>query len=1345
MKNEKEENQEREKKYIAIFEILIFIFSILGFSFILSGYQINNNLINEVDNFITLIPSVSAQSLPDISSLGGNSLGGLSNGNGCCFDKNEGLCTPNSVKTQCESQEDGQWFSSTSCEINQCELGCCVLGQEAQLTTERRCEKLEELNGIPGKFDSSVKDELTCVGLADSQSEGACVILDSEGGENTCKFGTKTECQSIGGEFYENYLCSNPELKTNCEAQQTTNCVEGKDEIYWFDSCGNRENIYDSNKDRSFNDGKTLSKENSCGTGSNNIRSQGCGNCDYGEGSLCADYRSGQDKKKSDGDYVCRDLNCRDKLKIRTNGESWCVYDGKVGNGNDVVGSRHFRELCVNGEIQTEPCADYRKEICVETGGFGSKILSGNGLLGGLTGGLGGGLTGNAIGDIFSGGLGGGLTGGLGGGSGGLLNGNFQGFGSFSSLSQNPDQSGAFCRPNMWEDCSGRNIATCSQNPDCMPKIVYLSSDFHLEKCVPKYPPGNEFGKGGALSGVAGDAIGGSSGALGGLSSLGGLGGGQSICSAATETCTVVYEKKCPQMKWECVKNCECEKIQFTQQMNDYCRTLGDCGAYTNIAGKTTDGGYSLKKEGGKAEKPPRLMGLEKMYAINAFSSGLTSITGSADPGFYNNVQGMNLLQNFGIEDMFSAGKVSANTNQLGNMFSGSNLGGTVGGAALGGAAGVGAASALGGGSALAAGTIGSGTVLAGGSTVTLGAGSSIAVGGSVTSGFASGITAAGGSLTTAGGITTVTAGSTAITGVAVPAGTTATVGAAGAGGAGVTTAAGGVGAGGATTASSSLLGIGTVGWAAIGVVAIIGLYYALGCGKQEETKITFECKAWTQPTGGNCEFCNNNPQKPCSKYRCESLGSNCKIVNEGTGYDECVSIQGEDGPPRLSPDEKILTDGYKYQSVSNNGFEVRTSSGECVNPFSPVTIGIDTNVLSSCRYSEESGATYEEMSGSFIEGEILSKNHTALTFFPSVESIIASETNNPSEFSQAVSNQTIYDSILNKAGEINLYVKCQNMNGLENTGVYEVNFCVKPGPDLTPPVVIATSPKTDSYVAKNTTGWIATFFINEPAECKYDTSDIGYFEMTKTLNCKNNLNDATTIGYPCIVGLSLPEDENKFYVKCRDQPWLGEDTKRNIGSGYVYTLKKTSTDLTISSISPSGTITRGSETSQVDLIVNTVGGLSSGEAACQYSINTQPYITFAQTLSNEHKQTFTSLNIGNYSINVRCIDSAGNLAYGNTSFNLELDTNPPGITRIYYDFGDLVIETDEDASCVYKNDSVTCNYNFANGTSMDFGNTKIHKTVWNLKSISYIKCKDIWGNEPDQCSAVVKPYQTVE
>ena len=54
------------------------------------------------------------------------------------------------------------------------------------------------------------------------------------------------------------------------------------------------------------------------------------------------------------------------KTKDRENGESWCVYDGKIGNGKDVVGSRHWKYYCHDGEVKVEPCADYRQEICVE-------------------------------------------------------------------------------------------------------------------------------------------------------------------------------------------------------------------------------------------------------------------------------------------------------------------------------------------------------------------------------------------------------------------------------------------------------------------------------------------------------------------------------------------------------------------------------------------------------------------------------------------------------------------------------------------------------------------------------------------------------------------------------------------------------------------------------------------------------------------------------------------------------------------------------------------------------------------------------------------------------------------
>lgn len=50
----------------------------------------------------------------------------------------------------------------------------------------------------------------------------------------------------------------------------------------------------------------------------------------------------------------------------RRNGESWCVYEGRVGNGNDLVGSRHYVHSCVRGREYVEPCRDFREELCAE-------------------------------------------------------------------------------------------------------------------------------------------------------------------------------------------------------------------------------------------------------------------------------------------------------------------------------------------------------------------------------------------------------------------------------------------------------------------------------------------------------------------------------------------------------------------------------------------------------------------------------------------------------------------------------------------------------------------------------------------------------------------------------------------------------------------------------------------------------------------------------------------------------------------------------------------------------------------------------------------------------------------
>ena len=57
---------------------------------------------------------------------------------------------------------------------------------------------------------------------------------------------------------------------------------------------------------------------------------------------------------------------CEDCVNGLKHGEAQCIYEGPTGRGWDYVGSRHYVQTCIDGELIFEECADYREEICVE-------------------------------------------------------------------------------------------------------------------------------------------------------------------------------------------------------------------------------------------------------------------------------------------------------------------------------------------------------------------------------------------------------------------------------------------------------------------------------------------------------------------------------------------------------------------------------------------------------------------------------------------------------------------------------------------------------------------------------------------------------------------------------------------------------------------------------------------------------------------------------------------------------------------------------------------------------------------------------------------------------------------
>jgi len=379
---------------------------------------------------------------------------------GCCYSSNTGLCSENSPKGNCQ----GGWVDDASCNIAKCQKGCCVLGNNALWTTEGNCEIESGFLGLETDFKPEINSEIECIFLAEKDDEGACVL------GNDCKFATRGECSSRNGDFYKDVFCSDSSFENNCVAKDHKECVEGEDSVYWFDSCGNKEGVAEE--------------------------------CSLFAGTYCGLVA---------GNYDCKSVDCIVDGKKRKNGESWCEYEGTIGDGKDVVGSRHIKHICYMGEERIEPCQDYRNQICVE-----SEV-------------------------------------------------DLNGGGSFSE---------AVCRVNNWRSCLDYNTEEdleearekCEENPDCTTKGVHIDK-FNFDLCTPKYPPGFD---------LTNDA--------GGKNA-------EMVCSMGSQTCTAIYVKRVS--GWKCEVNCDCEKAVFTQQMNDFCVSLGDCGGYVNIAGETTDDGYN--------------------------------------------------------------------------------------------------------------------------------------------------------------------------------------------------------------------------------------------------------------------------------------------------------------------------------------------------------------------------------------------------------------------------------------------------------------------------------------------------------------------------------------------------------------------------------------------------------------------------------------------------------------------------------------------------------------------------------------------------------------------------------
>lgn len=1228
----------KNRKIIAIFEIFVMVVATIAISFIVNeSYGEENKIVNDKSSFLILLGIfnriafsekgfASALTSTDLQ-IGVHTCINAKDGGRCveypasecsskcneaclptkasatnecklgtCFDPVEGTCQFNSPRKFC-TDNGGTWLDDPNGNAAQCRRGCCILGDEVQFSTEQRCTRMSSILGMGKIFKPEIRTELSCISLSQNKIEGACLLSkDPATGKNICKFTTGEQCAISRGEFHAGILCSNPELNSVCEKQKTSSCLDGKDEIYWFDSCGNRENIYDSNALKSWNNGKVLSKNQSCSiaTESNPIANQGtCGNCNYFAGSKCGSKTQTEKLNDNLQNYVCRDLSCRDENgKLRRQGESWCAYRGSVGadgakRAMDTPGSEHFKKVCIDGEIRTELCGNNRNSICIE-----QKTSRESGV------------------------------------------------GTFST---------AECLINPWQACIDYNTysqdemqSKCGANSYCFVKQISLG-EFKFSACAPKNPGAHE------LQSEEGAAA----------------------CSIGNQKCTVVSVRRFINKKWqlggwEVIANKECKESKFTEEMNDLCMSLGDCGAEVNYAG-TISNSYSVKNA-------PKLS--------SGYIGQITS------------------YKNQKVGDMVSPGRaVLGIPNSPGQTYNGTDINW--------------AASLIPGGIGIAlfwaGGTKAEASLL---SKVGLATKASTAADATTLSKAALGGALAGGLIGFS--ITHLLVSLTGIGPGLSPSMTYALL-AAGA----ISGAILGAKAGGASWASGIVATAGFVLLIAVAAVILLGWLFGIGQTKQEI--VEFKCLPWEPPMGGaNCNECGKD-WLPCTPYACQSLGQGCKIVNTGSPEAQCVWENPNDvSAPEITLSKELLGAGYNY-NLKEYGAEIKTNESDCIGEYANVQFGIMLNKLGKCKMSTSPNTDFGGMED-YFSASSFRMNFSTSRIMPSMEEL-GSSSINPD----------------NRA-EFNIYVKCQNTNGYSGNRDYAINFCIKPGNDITPPLISNYEPR-GGYVRANSNKENITVYTNEPAQCRWDISDSkSYNEMANNFSCLNNFEQESFLGWACLAPLPIIQDEQTFYVRCEDKPWENDTAKRNQNAeSYPIKLIRTK-PIEIVSAEPDGkTISSGIEPASVEVKVETSGGIEN-DVLCSYSFDGSQYYEFFDTFGKEHRQIFETFLAGEKLIMLKCTDPAGNLAEKNISFSIQLDRDSPAITGIFYHLGILNIKTNENAQCALSSDS--CTFDFENSTIME-GSLLDHRLEIDIGKLYYAKCRDSFNNSNGECDRTIKVVGT--
>jgi len=529
-------------------------------------------------------------------------------------------------------------------------------------------------------------------------------------------------------------------------------------------------------------------------------------------------------------------------------------------------------------------------------------------------------------------------------------------------------------------------------------------------------------------------------------------------------------------------------------------------------------------------------------------------------------------------------------------------------------------------------------------------------------------------------------------------------------------------------------------GWGLIGL-GVAFLYMAIFYRESFIVAVQYNCYPWKPNTGGaDCDLCNNR-DFDCTKYKCQSLGQSCELLNPGKKTQVCAWKDRNDAsPPEIKAWLEPLTEGFEYIPITtemgDRGVEIRNKTGNpCLLPFKRLDYGINLTKPGQCRIDYIRKKSFNDMTipGLISDGDWL-EEHYLFSLHGGIEA----------------ANEAGLIRLPN-GGNVEIYVKCISRNNVA-TGTFVFKYCVDDEPDITPPIIKLTDPPNGAPIQFGQTSREVKVYVDKPSDCKWSHNDEDYATMPENQKMVCSLNQGSNTYFKCLTNLTSLKDgvENKFYFNCESYPTkegtAKESERRTMATNYPYRLIGTR-PLVIDSVSPeSGAVIKDSTQSvKVTLKAITSAGYNNGAAWCWYKKKTDAdnrYVLFANTQSYQSTQELW-FSRESYRYTVKCCDLGNNCATKETDFSVDTDFVSPIVVRAYSEGSSLKIITDEKAECVY--DTTSCSYTFEDGIKMVSSDNIAHTTEWNTNSNFYIKCKDEFGVQPapDGCSITVRPFNS--